>query len=67
MILWLFIQDSDPEFLPIPDTGVKKAPDPGSAILRETQNEDDHGRGPLSIQSSLLEGEEKKGEEVREW
>ncbi len=26
----LFIQDQDPVFLPIPDFGIKKAPDPGS-------------------------------------
>jgi hypothetical protein len=26
----LFIPDPDPDFLPIPDLGVKKAPDPGS-------------------------------------
>jgi hypothetical protein len=31
----LFIPDPDPDFLPIPDQGVKKAPDPesGSATL----------------------------------
>jgi hypothetical protein len=27
------ISDLDPDFLPIPDPGVKKAPDPGSATL----------------------------------
>jgi hypothetical protein len=34
----LFIPDPDPDFLPIPDLGVKKAPDPGfeSAILTST-------------------------------
>jgi hypothetical protein len=26
------IPDPDPDFLPIPDSGVKKAPDPGSRI-----------------------------------
>jgi hypothetical protein len=30
----LFIPDPDPDFLPIPDLGVKKAPDPGSATLK---------------------------------
>jgi len=32
----LFIPDSNPDFIPIPDAGVKKAPDPGSgsATLR---------------------------------
>ncbi len=29
----LFIPDPDPDFLPIPDAGVKKALDPGSATL----------------------------------
>jgi hypothetical protein len=27
------ILDPDPDFLPIPDTGVKKAPDPGSGSV----------------------------------
>ncbi len=29
----MFIQDPDLDFLPIPDPGVKKAPDPRSATL----------------------------------
>jgi hypothetical protein len=28
---WIRIQDPGPDFLPIPDPGVKKVPDPGSA------------------------------------
>jgi hypothetical protein len=29
----MFIPDPDHDFLPIPNPGVKKAPDPGSATL----------------------------------
>ena len=32
MVSWLFILDLDPDFLPIPDPGVKKSPDPKSRI-----------------------------------
>jgi hypothetical protein len=32
MVSWLFIPDLDPDFLPIPDPGVKKSPDPKSRI-----------------------------------
>jgi hypothetical protein len=31
-VLRIQTPDPDPDFLPIPDTGVKKAPDPGSWI-----------------------------------
>jgi hypothetical protein len=34
----MFIQDPDLDFLPIPDPGVKKAPDPGSATLLLSPN-----------------------------
>jgi hypothetical protein len=32
---WIWILDLDPDFLPIPNPVVKKAPDPGSAALKK--------------------------------
>ncbi len=39
IMIQLFIPDSDHDFLPIPDPGVTKAPDPGSATLHSGVNE----------------------------
>jgi hypothetical protein len=64
----MFIPDQDLDFLPIPDPGVKKAPDPGFATLdRGTERQGGRREEKMSSDRNLSGERKPKGanDEVR--
>jgi hypothetical protein len=51
-IRFFSIPDPDPDFLPIPDAGVKKAPDPGSGFATLVETESLHVGGIRRVADS---------------